>query len=333
MSYGYRRFVRPLGYGLVALVFVGAAWFLTWAIGFESPRIPERQYGEQIYTEYSGKRRSCEERPLASITDATARAAEEEDCKVEAESYRLQMQGLNQTSRNTDAAEETLRLTWAQTRIGFAQAVLTLFALTFTGWAAWEAGRAAQAAERAVSHADEVMRNDLRAYVHAERAEVRWGDSSGNSPLITLYAMNTGQTPAKWFGASCKVMATDAGIVPTVDMFREVDLSDCPLIRWSALGGNGATLSFYGVKNVDWDALRDAFDNGKTLNVVGVLRYETLFDEIVETEFWFSRRAPHKFSFKRPEGAPSHLAVYGRGEEIPNVMQRVPVALRSYERT
>jgi hypothetical protein len=169
-----RPLIKTAAFVLPIIGFVGALWFLGWAIGFDIPRIPERQYGDETHTAYSSQSGSCDPGQIASIPNLVTRSAKKDECDTRAEVYRLQKEELNQAVRTTNAAEESLRLSWAQTRIGFAQAILTLFALAFACWAAWEAGRAASAAKTSVDDA----RADATEQVKRFRQQMKIADAS-----------------------------------------------------------------------------------------------------------------------------------------------------------
>lgn len=326
----FEPYLQPIGTVAAVGAVLLASAFLYLALNFELPRIPERQVGEETYTSYEAERPDCKPSQLAALV-GPARSEKTELCAAEQEQYRIEKESLNQAVRATNASEEVLRLTFQQTRIAFAQAILTVFALSFTGWAAWAAARAARASERSLSHADEVMRNELRAYVHVDYAELRWGVDGAN-PQITLFAKNTGQTPARWFGVRSKVAEFEKSLPRMRQDFDAIDLSDREIYSWSSLGGGGSQLSFPGNRDVDRDVLVAAYGKPATLHVIGVLRYETIFGEVFETEFWFIRSAVHKERMKRPEGAPKGMALFGTGIEEPLMMQRAAIALSTYRK-
>lgn len=168
------RATQLAGIALAVLGTISVAAFLYLALSFEVPRMPPRQVGDETYTTFNAIRAGCGDRALEALPPAE-RQIKTDECAAEQEHYRLQKEGLGQAARTTDATEEGVRVAFQQARIGFAQAILTVFALAFTGWAAFAASRAARAAELTLGHADAVMRNELRAYVHVDQAELRWG--------------------------------------------------------------------------------------------------------------------------------------------------------------
>lgn len=45
----------------------------------------------------------------------------------------------------------------------------------------------------------DIGKDQMRCYVHVERAELTWGNRHGSNPSVMLIVKNTGQTPARWF--------------------------------------------------------------------------------------------------------------------------------------
>lgn len=261
--------INPAGFAFTILAVCVGALFVYVAMAIDPPRLPDRQQTEDLKPSYVAQHPECLPAQIAKLREAD-RPARAGECATAQENNRLEKEGLTQAIRTTDATEEGVRLSFQQTRIAFVQAIMTVFALAFTGWAAWEASRAAKAAERSIDHADQVMRNELRAYVHLDRAEITWGHG-GSRPLVKLFAKNTGQTPAKWFGAKVKIVATETDQPLGGFEFGSVDFTDRPMVSWSALGGQGAELNFYGTKNSDLPVLTQIYEDKKTINVMGVL--------------------------------------------------------------
>lgn len=302
--------------------------FLYAALAIEPPRLPARQQTEDVQSGYTVLRPDCQAAEIAKVP-LESRQARIDQCAAAQEQFRLDRDGLTQAVRTTDATEEGIRLSFQQTRIAYIQALMTVLALAFTGWAAWEASRAARAAERSVDHAEKVMRAELRAYVHVERAEITWGHA-GARPILKLTAKNTGQTPAKWFGAKIRIIATETtASLGSLD-FSQISFEDAAMVSWSALGGGGSELSFYGMKDCDLPVLKEIFDQQKNMNVLGVLTYESMFGETFETQFWFTKRPAHRAKFEQPEGTPQGIATYGVAKEVPSPLQRAPAALATY---
>lgn len=308
--------------GLLAIsIFV--VWLIAYAVPREAPVFADRQTGDVLNTTYSPIRPACRADALSALP-APLRAKVTEGCGVDAERYRIEREGLNQSFRAANAAEEAVRLADQQARVAFSQALLTVLALCFTGWAAWAALRAARAAENAVEQSRDQSKTAQQAYVHVERAELKWGDEAGGKPLITLWGRNTGQTPARWFGARVQVFLTEANEPISKAMLENFDLGAPSEVMWSSLGGGGE-LTFRGSREADWSAFCQAYMTDYVLHVVGTLRYETIFDEVFETEFWFNRRGPHGYSLSKSEPRDQG--------EAPQKMTRAPVRLRTYEQT
>lgn len=227
------------------------------------------------------------------------------------------------------AADDMVDLAIWQFIAGVVGIVFVGLTLRATHLALREANEATEAARKAVEVTEEGNRRQLQAYVHIERAEIKWGDIAGSEPRITLFAKNTGQTPARWFGIVAKVETTIPLLGPPSISFESVDLSRRRLHQWSALGGL-STLSLPGIRTADHSALHEAFTNQTVIHIVGVVRYETLFGEMFETEFWFTSKPRHRYRAEPSEAAAAGVATYGTRKEAPRKMQRAAVALRTY---
>lgn len=87
----------------------------------------------------------------------------------------------------------------------FIQTPVSVIAVGVTAWAAWSATRAAKAAEHSVEENRKTTRDQLRAYVLIEGAELSYELNGVKSPhpfvgahaVATIRCKNTGQTPAK----------------------------------------------------------------------------------------------------------------------------------------
>lgn len=202
-------------------------------------------------------------------------------------------------------------------------AIISLVATFISIWAVWLVRKTLNATK-------EVGRDQARAYVHIERAELRWGNSQGDYPSFTLAALNTGQTPAKWFECGAVVFTrplNEDGLTADDLKFSDIDFSGLTSHRWNALGSN-KELSFGIASKFSQIASKAYGRKDVSLDIAGVLRYETFFGEIFESEFWFTRRPPPAFAYQKRSGSDA-LASYGV-KEMPHQMQRAAGSLRTY---
>lgn len=218
---------------------------------------------------------------------------------------------------------------WEETH---AQWLVAIFSTVGVGVSVWavilvrdtlsETRKAVKAADDAVIVTREMGKDQSRAYVHVDRAELRWGDDQAIAPSFRLYVVNTGHTPAKWFAYKGEVFTRkldEDGRVIDLRKFSQNPVPERDFVRWNALGP-GKELSF----NIDPITIEDVRETyGKkdvSLEVAGVLRYCTFFDEIFESEFWFMLKRPPIFKFDNTEGSNHGLARYGVSEK-PHPMQ------------
>ena len=176
----------------------------------------------------------------------------------------------------------------------------------------------------AINVSEQNSRDETRAYVHADRADLFLGSPDVKWPSVVVTVKNTGATPAKWFSV---VSATR--LIPVdhvVPRFSEFEIS--PIFKqWNALGGGlelSATLGVDVAKE-----LRDAYMSDPShfmFIVAGVVRYETFFREIFETEFMFTRRGLPRYQ-QRKIGGMEGANVF---EEIPIKLTRPVGTLESY---
>jgi len=129
----------------------------------------------------------------------------------------------------------------------------------------------------------QISLNETRAYVHAEDADLHWGQSMEN-PKIHIKIKNCGATPAKWFSVRSECF------------LREYDTENQPFQinqnikehRWNALGGGTDLVTAFGSES-DIKIIKKAHIEREKylLEVLGVVTYETYFGEIFETQFCF----------------------------------------------
>ena len=225
------------------------------------------------------------------------------------------------------AAEDIVDLTVVQIWFGAVGLVLLGWTLSATRAAVREANDATEAARLAVQVTEEGTRRQLQAYVHIERAEISWGTRNGGSPSVTLYAKNTGQTPAKWFGVRVLAVMTPSHTDPTT--FVQAPWRDRELLKWSALGGL-SEISLPGSRSGDLAALRQAYQDQAVVHILGAVQYETMYGDIMETEFWFCRKPEHRYKSKVTGTSTLGPHTLNHTTEVPQRMQRVARAMRTY---
>lgn len=182
--------------------------------------------------------------------------------------------------------------------------------------------------KRTLDATREVGRDQSRAYIHADRAQFTLGGFNAENPRIALWVKNTGSTPAKWFAVRSLVLVKP--IDATRLTFATLDIDDFSATRWNALGG-GLELSLPINIGDAAEEIRNAYHRKReaySLWVAGVVRYETFFSEVFETEFLFVRRGlPQQIiETARKTGAGDLM------EETPHSLQRGSGELRSYRR-
>ncbi|WP_162718783.1 hypothetical protein [Brucella intermedia] len=228
---------------------------------------------------------------------------------------------------------------WNDTYAQWAGILVSVAAASFSAWAVFlvrdtlhETRKAVKAADDAVLATLQSGRDQCRAYVHVERAELRWGDERGRYPSCQIFVHNTGQTPAQWFEYKASIFSRELdseGRVVRTMPFSEIDLGKADFTRWNALGP-GAELSF-NVGHQFISIMQNAYGREDvTLEVAGVLRYMTFFDELYESEFWFIVRPPRKYKNEKTQIPDKPYSFVIR--EIADKMQRVSGNLRTYRK-
>lgn len=205
----------------------------------------------------------------------------------------------------------------AQWIIAFA-AILSVVASTVGVILLWrtlrETRAAVRAADDAVAATYTASRDQSRAYVHVSNAEMFLGSGLAARPSISLGIQNTGSTPARWFSIGSQTLVrADGETAPTFADF------DAPVIDGKRWGAIGAGITLTASANVDADCIRSAYSDsrGHAVFVAGVVRYETVFGEVFETEFLFARYGIPRYSSE---------IVASRGENV-NITREAPIKM------
>jgi hypothetical protein len=215
--------------------------------------------------------------------------------------------------------------------------VLSAAAVAFTGWAALAAAKAARAADAAVDLAREISADETRAYVSVVAAELYWSNPDGSDPYIMLKCVNRGQTPAKFIEVRAKTFVT----LPVANAyerlnksFSDVDLADPTERCATALGGGDNQLYLGCTSESDKSALQASFKQRVAINIAGVIRYETIFHEIAETEFWFYGENVTHFAIVPPSNPANNQRLIARflsTREQPHTLTMAQGIFRTYD--
>ena len=126
-----------------------------------------------------------------------------------------------------------------------------------------------------------------RAYVHANKAQII-NDMFG--VRISLEGINTGQTPAKWWATAFKCGTYKPAEAKLQDLLNFDEMSD--FSRWPSLASNiplTAGLDCEGGKSLIFNAKQN---RELCFFIYGIIRYETMFNEIFESQFVFYHANP-----------------------------------------
>lgn len=145
-------------------------------------------------------------RPAAYLADDQAKAYQPR-CKGP---QSREEAGLCVELRAAAAAEQANMISDRGFWVTFWGTIAVLISVIFTAWAAVAASRAARAAERSVSHANESMVTQLRPYVSLDRTnfEIHRGNEIETWRVI-LEWKNTGQTPARNVSTTCSSLTAE----------------------------------------------------------------------------------------------------------------------------
>lgn len=279
------RAIQPFApWTIVAVLCATGVATFNGMIPLDSPLFVPRQFEQTFDFETKERPASC----LAPAVDALPveeRRAKQEACDLARETLRNEREMVIQATRTTNSAEEELRQSWQQTLIAFLQALLTVLALVFTGWAAFAASRASRAAERSVKQAEKSANVQLRAYVHVEEVHMLW--TANTKPLFDVTCRNTGQTPAQWFEISIKcVVKRKDDAVPPVPLEGRAQ-------RWPVPIGSDAIRSARVEgdidEEIDWEKI---VRSRSAIFALGRLRYKDVFGTIHDEEFVSFQRTP-----------------------------------------
>ena len=195
------------------LVGVGVATFGAMIIGYALwPEVPTKGAHHQLesFNDYFASIEPACPPILARRNELPIIPKEVENCEDKEAAHRKAYRDLAQAIRSANAAEDSVWLSYVQTRASIVGAALVLLTLGATAWAAWAAADAAQiakesavasakaadAAEAAVVVARSTAESQLRAYVlHHHTRILSLAPPERVRANVTI--RNSGQTPAK----------------------------------------------------------------------------------------------------------------------------------------
>jgi hypothetical protein len=183
MLRGYRRVLFAL-VGFVALVGIAIPLVIP------PPFLPRYEQKQGPGPSYRPGGSECDPARLKGLSGGNA-ANEREDCEEAAEEHRLKQNDLVQQARSANAAEAITRLAYQQTLLLFLGTVVGFLTMGAAVYAAWFAKRAAEAAEKDLSHG----LHAARAYLALDRDTASF-DKASKTLTVQFVLKNVGTTPA-----------------------------------------------------------------------------------------------------------------------------------------
>jgi hypothetical protein len=188
--------------GVAALAIAGV---IGWSLMPSKPLLASHRDPHHEDRENRAGGRDCEPQKLATLGSGQAAERRRAKCAAQAEEHALAYEESYQTERGANAAEQGTLESFYQARAAWAQTVLLFLAFAASIWAAVGASRAADAANRSVTKADETLRHaqksseqELRAYIHVENILGAFPVADGQQTTVFLHQTwrNLGKTPA-----------------------------------------------------------------------------------------------------------------------------------------
>ncbi|MDV2968760.1 hypothetical protein RZ532_22480 [Nitratireductor aquimarinus] len=168
-------------------------------------------------------------------------------------------------------------------------------------------------AHKANKNARRIGIDQTQAYVHVEGAKLNWGSENAERPDIQVHVINTGQTPARWFAITSKVKVIQ--LAPNGTFKPERGFLDEPrewfkFSRWASLGNSKDGLTASVCSTDESTMLREFYNERSSIAVTvsGVVRYETFYSEVFESEFFFCVPSPARVQRKDNLGRRNHAA-------------------------
>lgn len=219
----------------------------------------------------------------------------------------------------------------------------------FLIWTLFLTRKANGAAQDAVRVTREVAQDQARAYVHVDEVTFFWGNRFGSNPQFIFTAVNTGQTPAKWF----EVVSVCKGskIEDAAPVFSKDELAARTGCRWVSFPAGGAQTMQGNIEESDFESLQSSYGlavGSKTdvvdssdivITVYGVIRYCTVFDEIFESDFFFQASKVHKYKQisrdvmgQKKDDGPASITVVSKREKPISLSKSPSEKLKVYAR-
>ncbi len=245
---------------------------------------------------------------------------------------RVQASEENQrATKDLVAQDVTARWTFGMFWLGVTGSLLSLVGIYYlrANLDEMKGGREdAQAAIAAANNANQISRetgrDQSRAYVFVNAAELYFLSESEPKVTVLLSVKNNGSTPAKWFCVRSAVDICEGCDPPEAPPFEGV--------TWNALGG-GDTLTV-GARS-DPNTFDFTFDCRDSIICRGEVEYETFFGEVFVSEFAFIAHPRFRIRFEpttvSPESSP-YVQITTRGKEISTKMSRVAGSLKTFHK-
>jgi len=129
----------------------------------------------------------------------------------------------------------------------------------------------------------DATRNETRAYLHVKTAYF----GTGHYPSVWLDVENNGGTPAKWF----EIASASTNYKRNMSAEDFVDFSKIgQFTAWSAIASGGKLTAQTDSKDETLNVINVMNNNDREFLVYGIIRYCTIFDEIYETQFAFTKQ-------------------------------------------
>lgn len=158
-------------------------------------------------------------------------------------------------------------------------AIIAICATVISVWAVVLIRGTLSATQSAITVTREVGNDGSRAYIHVSPVTMYTGP-----PEVIVPVVNSGHTPARWFEIGAEVTA----IQTEAEAHSRFDYSGVRFVKLATLAGKSSEDGAIKTDCCDHAVKSLLADKDfKFIRVDGIVRYETIFSEIYETEFSF----------------------------------------------
>jgi hypothetical protein len=142
---------------------------------------------------------SCDGADDTHPVSALAKLQRSYNCDKNAENHREEERATFEAIRTADATQDAANMARRQAMIAAWTFGIVVVALGASLWAAYEASKAASAADATLDHARKSSEHELRAYIHADTFESIFPESleATSTVFVQIGWKQLGQTPAK----------------------------------------------------------------------------------------------------------------------------------------